>query len=62
MSVPFPRSRAGSLLLALAAALVLAVTLASSALAHFGGGSLYTQTNDPNGNTVQRFDRAPTAR
>jgi 6-phosphogluconolactonase len=23
------------------------------------GGSLYTQTNDPNGNTVQRFDRAP---
>jgi 6-phosphogluconolactonase (cycloisomerase 2 family) len=22
-------------------------------------GALYTQTNDPNGNTVQRFDRAP---
>jgi 6-phosphogluconolactonase (cycloisomerase 2 family) len=26
-------------------------------MAH-GGGSLYTQTNDPNGNTVQRFDRS----
>ena len=23
------------------------------------GGALYTQTNDPNGNAVQRFDRAP---
>src|SRR5262245_24785050 len=28
-------------------------------MASFGGGSLYTQTNDPNGNTVQKFDRAP---
>ena len=56
---PLPRSRAVSLLLALAAAVVLAVALASSAMAHYGGGALYTQTNDPNGNTVQRFDRAP---
>ena len=59
MSVPFPRSRAGSLLLAVAAAAVLAAVLASSASAHFGGGALYTQTNDPSGNVVQRFDRAP---
>ena len=31
-------------------------------MATYGGGSLYTQTNDPNGNTVQRFDRGRTAR
>ena len=58
MPVPFPRLRVGSLLLALAAAVVLAAALASSASAHFGGGALYTQTNDPGGNVVQRFDRA----
>ena len=58
MPVPLPRSRAVVFVLALAAALLLASTLATSAMAdHRGGGSLYTQTNDPNGNTVQRFDR-----
>jgi 6-phosphogluconolactonase len=57
MPVPLPRSRALVLVLALAAALLLAGALATSAKAH-GGGALYTQTNDPNGNTVQRFDRA----
>ena len=54
MSVSLPRSRAVVLLLALAAAL----TFASSAMASSGGGWLYTQTNDPSGNAVQRFDRA----
>jgi 6-phosphogluconolactonase len=58
MPAPLPRSRAVSLMLALAAALVLAAALASSATASFGGGALYTQTNDPSGNTVQRFERA----
>jgi 6-phosphogluconolactonase (cycloisomerase 2 family) len=58
MPVPIPRSRAVVLLLALAAALLLAGGLSSSAMASHGGGSLYTQTNDPNGNSVQRFDRA----
>jgi 6-phosphogluconolactonase len=55
MSVPLPRSRAATLALAFVTGLLL---FASSALAS-NGGSLYTQTNDPNGNTVQRFDRAP---
>jgi 6-phosphogluconolactonase len=54
MPVPLPRPRAVVLLLALVAALA----LAPSAMASHGGGSLYTQTNDPSGNTVQRFDRA----
>jgi 6-phosphogluconolactonase len=54
MPVPLPRPRAAVLLLALAAAL----TFTPSAMASHSGGSLYTQTNDPNGNTVQRFDRA----
>ena len=58
MPVPIPRSRAVVLLLALTAALVLAAAWSSSAMASHGGGSLYTQTNDPNGNSVQRFDRA----
>ena len=53
MPVPLPRPRAVVLLLALAAALL----LAPSAMASHGG-SLYTQTNDPAGNNVQRFDRA----
>ena len=56
MSVPLPRSRALWFVLAVAVALLGAV--APNAMAH-GGGSLYTQTNDPSGNTVQRFDRAP---
>ena len=55
MSVPLPRSRAVVLLLAFVAGFLL---FASSAMAS-SGGSLYTQTNDPAGNTVQRFDRAP---
>jgi 6-phosphogluconolactonase (cycloisomerase 2 family) len=57
MPVPTPRSRA--VLLVLALATLLAGLLASSAMATYGGGSLYTQTNDPNGNTVQQFDRTP---
>jgi hypothetical protein len=52
MPAQLPRSRAVSLVLALAAALVLAAAVASSAMASFGGGSLYTQTNDPSGNTL----------
>jgi len=55
MSVPLPRSRALWLVLALVFALVGAV--APNAMAH-ERGSLYTQTNDPAGNTVQKFDRA----
>jgi 6-phosphogluconolactonase len=54
MPVPLPRTRAVTLVLALAAAAFL--LLAANAMA--SGGVLYTQTNDPNGNTVQRFDRA----
>ena len=53
MPVPLPRIRAVTLVLALVAGFLL---LASSAMA--SSGALYTQTNDPNGNTVQRFDRA----
>ena len=57
MSVPLPRSRA--LWLVLAFAFAIAGALSPSAMAHDGGGrSLYTQTNDPAGNTVQKFDRA----
>ena len=55
MPVPFQRPRALVLLLALtAAALLLAAGLASSAMA--ANGAVYTQTNDPAGNVVQRFD------
>jgi 6-phosphogluconolactonase len=53
MPVPLPRVRAVVLVLAFVAGLMM---FASSAMA--SPGSLYTQTNDPNGNTVQRFDRA----
>jgi 6-phosphogluconolactonase (cycloisomerase 2 family) len=56
MPVPVPRIRAVTLVLAFVAGLLL---FSSSAMASHGGGSLFTQTNDPNGNTVQRFDRAP---
>ena len=52
MPVPLPRPRAVALVLAFVAGFLL---LASNAMA----GSLYTQINDPAGNTVQRFDRAP---
>jgi len=52
MSVPLRRPRAVMLLLALAAALVLA-----NAAGAMASGAVYTQTNDPNGNTVQRFAR-----
>jgi 6-phosphogluconolactonase len=55
MPVPLPRSRAVVLLLAFMAGLLL---FSSSAMASHGDGSVFTQTNDPNGNTVQRFDRA----
>ena len=57
MPARLPRSRAVVILLAIAAALLLAVSVAPSAMASYGGGVLYTQTNDPSGNTVQRFDR-----
>jgi 6-phosphogluconolactonase len=54
MPVPFQRPRALMLLLALtAAALLLAATSAMASPA----GALYTQTNDPAGNSVQRFIR-----
>jgi 6-phosphogluconolactonase (cycloisomerase 2 family) len=54
MPVPYQRPRALVLLLALtAAACLLAAGLASSAMA--ANGAVYTQTNDPAGNTVQRF-------
>ena len=55
MSVPLPRSRALWLVLALVFAVLGAVV--PSAMAH-QRGVLYTQTNDPAGNAVQRFDRA----
>jgi 6-phosphogluconolactonase len=55
MSVPLPRSRA--LWLVLALVFVLLEAVAPSADAH-ERGFLYTQTNDPAGNAVQRFDRA----
>jgi 6-phosphogluconolactonase len=54
MPVSLPRSRAVVLLLAFVAGLLV---FASSAMASHSRGVLYTQTNDPNGNTVQRFDR-----
>jgi 6-phosphogluconolactonase len=57
MLVPTPRSRGRRLLLALAATLSLTAATATSAMA--GDGALFTQTNDPDGNAVQRFDRAP---
>ena len=54
MPVPFQRPRALVLLLALtAAALLLAATSAMASQ----DGALYTQTNDPAGNSVQRFIR-----
>jgi len=53
MPFPLPRPRAVLPLLAI----VLAGILAPSAMA--SGGALYTQTNDPAGNTVQAFSRAP---
>jgi hypothetical protein len=56
MSVPLPRSRALWLVLALFFAIAGAVS--PSAMAHDDRGALYTQTNDPAGNTVQKFDRA----
>ncbi len=54
MPVPLPRSRAVTLVLAFVAGLLL---FSSSAMASAPDGVLYTQTNDPAGNTVQRFDR-----
>ncbi|HEX6021816.1 MAG TPA: beta-propeller fold lactonase family protein [Solirubrobacter sp.] len=58
MPVSVPRKRAVLLVLGFIAGLLLS---ASSAMAS-SGGVLYTQTNDPNGNTVQRFDRRPDGR
>jgi 6-phosphogluconolactonase len=59
MPVPLPRSRGVLLMVALAAALVLASTAATGAMASDGQhGAVYTQTNDPNGNTVQQFNRS----
>ena len=53
MPVPLPRTRAVTLVLAFVAGFLL---LAANAMA--SDGALYTQTNDPAGNAVQRFDRA----
>ncbi len=59
MPAHFPRSRGVLLMLATVAALLLASALATSAMATSGArGALYTQTNDPAGNTIQQFDRA----
>lgn len=52
MPVSLPRIRAVPLVLALVAGFLL---LAANAMA--SNGALYTQTNDPAGNAVQRFDR-----
>src|SRR5215207_4451753 len=57
MPVPLPRPRAVLLLFALTVALLVAAAFSSNAMALAGSGSLYTQTNDPSGNTVQRFER-----
>jgi hypothetical protein len=54
MPASVPSSRAVVVLLAFVAGLLL---FSSSAMASSGRGVLYTQTNDPNGNSVQRFDR-----
>jgi 6-phosphogluconolactonase (cycloisomerase 2 family) len=54
MSVPLPRIRAVTLVLAFVAGFLL---LAANAMAS-SGGVLFTQTNDPAGNSVQRFARA----
>jgi 6-phosphogluconolactonase (cycloisomerase 2 family) len=53
MPVPLPRIRAVAVALAFVAGFL---CLAANAMA--ANGALYTQTNDPTGNTVQRFDRA----
>ena len=55
MPVPLPRSRAVAVVLAFVAALC--CLAGRDAMA--SRGALYTQTNDPNGNAVQQFDRAP---
>src|SRR5918992_2407036 len=55
MPVSVPRTRAVVVLLTFLAGLLL---FSPSAMASHGRGALYTQTNDPNGNAVQRFDRA----
>lgn len=54
MTSTIPRRR-GRLLLAAALTATLTGATASSAMA---AGALYTQTNDPAGNIVQKFDRA----
>ena len=56
MPVPIPRSRGILLLLAVVAALLMISALSASAMA--ANGAVYTQTNDPSGNTVQQFTRA----
>jgi 6-phosphogluconolactonase (cycloisomerase 2 family) len=53
MSVALPRIRAVTVVLAFAVGFL---ALAANAMA--SNGVLYTQTNDPAGNNVQRFDRA----
>jgi 6-phosphogluconolactonase len=57
LSGPPSRSPRGVLVGAVAALAVLAGPGAASAMAD-GGGALYTQTNDPAGNVVQKFDRS----
>jgi 6-phosphogluconolactonase len=55
MPFPVPRPRGRWLV----AALVSAAALAGPASAMASPGAVFTQTNDPAGNIVQRFDRAP---
>jgi 6-phosphogluconolactonase len=56
LTVVLPRYRRRLLLAAIASILVVAGTSAANAMA--ASGALYTQTNDPAGNSVQKFDRA----
>src|SRR3954467_2017463 len=55
MSRPMPRRRGRFVLGASAALAILAGPAAAGAMAD--PGALYTQTNDPAGNVVQKFDR-----
>src|SRR5918912_4044333 len=56
----FPRSRGRSLVAALTTVGALAGPAASHAMAD--AGALFTETNNPSGNVVQKFDRASDGR
>ena len=56
LDVAPPRSRGRRSLVALMAAVILLAVAAANAMA--AGGAVYTETNAPTGNAVQKFDRA----